>query len=87
MLLLMKKKPTSQNVNDKINYMVAEYIILTEIPVQAKGEAGQRTVNFIRDSRMRPKCCGELLKGQFRNMKFAVIEDIWNIIKLPSRIQ
>lgn len=75
-----KKKPSCQNVNDKIDGMITEYIMLTEIPVQTKCQTGKRTIDCIRRGRVRLQGCGKLLKGQFRDVNPTVCKDIWLVI-------
>ncbi len=80
-----KEKPRCQNMYCEINNMVSVDIILTDIPVETKGQAGKRTVKFILIAArgMRLKCSADLLKREFSYMKVAVCEDIRFVIQMP----
>ena len=66
-------------MNADIHQVVTEDVVLAEIVVQCKAEAGDGTIN----TRAFVKSVLYLLPTQLCEMQFLPVQDIWRVIELP----
>ena len=84
-----EKKPCSQDMNRDIDCMVSPDAVLSEIPVQAEGQAREGAVQL--PAFRRGWICAyrlpELFKSQLGYLQCLVVPNIRLIVKMPRRLE